>query len=210
MNTQVRGSPRYKRYLDEMPGSPITDVWTDIRPINSQAQERLGYPTQKPLALLERIISASSNEGDLVLDPFCGCGTTVHAAQKLNRRWIGIDVTHLAIHLHSAASERRLSRNPIRDRRRAKRSRRRPRACRPRQIRVPEMGARDDRRPALQRWQEGRRRRRGRFSLYKTRRQEDRKSHRLGQGRPEPQSGDGARISIVTVDQEGRQDGRVS
>ena len=74
-------------------------IWTDIPPINSQAQERLGYPTQKPLALLERILAASSNEGDLVLDPFCGCGTTVHAAQKMNRRWIGIDVTHLAVGL---------------------------------------------------------------------------------------------------------------
>jgi site-specific DNA-methyltransferase (adenine-specific) len=93
------GMPRYKRYLDEMPGTPVTSVWTDIPPINSQAQERLGYPTQKPLALLERIISASSNEGDVVLDPFCGCGTAVHAGQKLNRRWIGIDITHLAIGL---------------------------------------------------------------------------------------------------------------
>ncbi len=93
------GMPRFKRYLDEMPGTPLTDTWTDIFPINSQAQERLGYPTQKPLALLERIVSASSHEGDLVLDPFCGCGTTVHAAQKLNRRWVGIDITHLAIHL---------------------------------------------------------------------------------------------------------------
>lgn len=93
------GMPRYKRYLDEMPGAAITDFWDDIHPINSQAQERLGYPTQKPVALLERIISASSNEGDVVLDPFCGCGTTVHAAQKLHRRWIGIDVTHLAIGL---------------------------------------------------------------------------------------------------------------
>lgn len=74
-------------------------VWTDIPPLNSQAQERLGYPTQKPVALLERILNASSNPGDTVLDPFCGCGTTVHAAQKLNRRWIGIDVTHLAIGL---------------------------------------------------------------------------------------------------------------
>jgi len=74
-------------------------VWTDISPINSQAQERLGYPTQKPEALLERIISASSNEGDTVLDPFCGCGTTITAAHKLNRRWIGIDITHLAITL---------------------------------------------------------------------------------------------------------------
>ena len=71
----------------------------DIPPLNSQAQERLGYPTQKPVALLERIISASSNPGDVVLDPFCGCGTTVHAAQKLGREWIGIDVTHLAISL---------------------------------------------------------------------------------------------------------------
>lgn len=74
-------------------------VWTDIPPINSRAQERLGYPTQKPVALLERIISASSNPGDVVLDPFCGCGTTVHAAEKLGRQWIGIDVTHLAIGL---------------------------------------------------------------------------------------------------------------
>jgi site-specific DNA-methyltransferase (adenine-specific) len=93
------GMPRFKRYLDEMPGTPLTDVWTDIFPINSQAQERLGYPTQKPLALLERILAASSNEGDVVLDPFCGCGTTVHAAQKMGRRWIGIDITHLAIGL---------------------------------------------------------------------------------------------------------------
>jgi site-specific DNA-methyltransferase (adenine-specific) len=91
--------PRYKRYLDEMSGVPVGDVWDDIDPINSQAQERLGYPTQKPLALLERIIAASSNPGDVVLDPFCGCGTAVHAAQKLERRWIGMDVTHLAISL---------------------------------------------------------------------------------------------------------------
>ena len=91
--------PRYKRYLDEMPGVSISDVWTNISPINSQAAERLGYPTQKPLALLERIIEASSNQGDIVLDPFCGCGTTVEAAHKLRRRWIGIDVTHLAVNL---------------------------------------------------------------------------------------------------------------
>ncbi|MEP7241790.1 MAG: site-specific DNA-methyltransferase [Devosia sp.] len=75
------------------------DIVSDIPPLNSQAQERLGYPTQKPVALLERIISASSNPGDVVLDPFCGCGTTVHAAQKLGRQWIGIDVTPLAINL---------------------------------------------------------------------------------------------------------------
>lgn len=91
--------PRLKRYLDEMPGRLIGNVWTDIPPINSQAQERLGYPTQKPQALLERILSASSNPGDLVLDPFAGCGTTIAAAQKLSRRWIGIDVTHLSIAL---------------------------------------------------------------------------------------------------------------
>ena len=91
--------PRLKRYLDEMEGGVRGDVWTDISPINSQAQERLGYPTQKPLTLLERIILASSNEGDVILDLFCGCGTAVHAAQKLNRRWVGIDVTHLAISL---------------------------------------------------------------------------------------------------------------
>ncbi len=91
--------PQMKRFLDEQEGIPISDVWTDIPPINSRAQERLGYPTQKPVALLERIVNASSNPGDLVLDPFCGCGTTVHAAQKLDRRWIGIDITHLAVNL---------------------------------------------------------------------------------------------------------------
>jgi site-specific DNA-methyltransferase (adenine-specific) len=77
----------------------IGDVWTDIDRLNQTARERLGYPTQKPLALLERIIAASSNPGDVVLDPFCGCGTAVHAAQKLGRQWVGIDVTHLAISL---------------------------------------------------------------------------------------------------------------
>lgn len=92
---------RIKRYLEELPGVLCGDVWTDIFPINSQSQERLGYPTQKPAALLERIIRASSNPGDVVLDPFCGCGTAVHAAQKLGRKWIGIDITHLAIALIS-------------------------------------------------------------------------------------------------------------
>ncbi len=93
------GMPEYKRYLDEMPGVALQDIWTDVDPINSQAQERLGYPTQKPEALLERIIESSSNRGDLILDPFCGCGTTIAAAQKLDRRWVGIDLTHLAISL---------------------------------------------------------------------------------------------------------------
>ncbi|MBE3119567.1 MAG: restriction endonuclease [Candidatus Atribacteria bacterium] len=94
-----KGGIRLKRYLKDTPGIPIQDVISDINPINSQAAERLGYPTQKPEELLERIIKASSNEGDLVLDPFCGCGTTIAAAQKLGRRWIGIDITHLAITL---------------------------------------------------------------------------------------------------------------
>ena len=93
------GVPRYKRYLDMQRGKPISDVWADIPPINSQAQERLGYPTQKPEALLERIIKASSQEDNVVLDPFCGCGTAIATAQKLKRRWVGIDVTHLAITL---------------------------------------------------------------------------------------------------------------
>jgi DNA modification methylase len=93
------GTPRLKWYVTDLKGTALSDIWTDIPPISSQAQERLGYPTQKPVALLERIIGASSNEGDLVLDPFCGCGTTIHAAQKLGRQWIGIDVTHLAISL---------------------------------------------------------------------------------------------------------------
>ena len=96
---KVGGMPMFKRYLEESPGIPALDVFSDIQPLNNVAQERLGYPTQKPVALLERILSASSNPGDVVLDPFCGCGTTVHAAQKLGRHWIGIDVTHLAIGL---------------------------------------------------------------------------------------------------------------
>ena len=87
------------RYLDEQEGEILDNLWDDIQPLNSQAQERLGYPTQKPQALLERIVEASSNPGDVVLDPFCGCGTTVHAAQKLGRQWTGIDVTYLAIDL---------------------------------------------------------------------------------------------------------------
>ena len=93
------GLARKKRYLDEAKGRPINDVWTDINPISSQAMERLGYPTQKPLALLERIIKASSNADDTVLDPFCGCGTTVHAAESLGRKWIGIDISKFSIGL---------------------------------------------------------------------------------------------------------------
>jgi len=95
------GNPSWRRYLHEAETPRIHDIWADddVRPINRISAERLGYPTQKPEALLERIIIASSRESDLVLDPFCGCGTTIAAAQKLGRRWIGIDITHLAITL---------------------------------------------------------------------------------------------------------------
>jgi len=91
--------PYIKIYLDEMTGIPAQDLWADIGVINMMAKERLGYPTQKPEALLERIIRASSSKGDVVLDPFCGCGTTINVAQKLKRNWIGIDITHIAIAL---------------------------------------------------------------------------------------------------------------
>jgi site-specific DNA-methyltransferase (adenine-specific) len=93
------GKPRLKFYLDELEGAVLSDMWFDIPPISAHAKERLGYPTQKPEALLERIILASSSEGDLVLDPFCGCGTTISVAERLKRRWIGIDITYLAINL---------------------------------------------------------------------------------------------------------------
>jgi DNA modification methylase len=91
------GKPRLKMYADNAKGAMMQDWWGDIAALNSQAQERVGYPTQKPQSLLERIILSSSEAGDVVLDPFCGCGTAVAAAQKLDRQWIGIDITHLAI-----------------------------------------------------------------------------------------------------------------
>ena len=91
--------PRLKRYLDETKGQAVHDLWTDIPPVNSQAKERVGYPTQKPLALLERIIKASSNEGDVVLDPFCGCATACVAAEQLGRQWVGIDISSKAVEL---------------------------------------------------------------------------------------------------------------
>lgn len=88
--------PRLKRYLDEQEGMPVDSIWADIPPIQSQSEERLGYPTQKPLALLDRIVKASSNPNDIVLDAFCGCGTALVAAENLNRQWIGIDVSPTA------------------------------------------------------------------------------------------------------------------
>ena len=99
IQTRPGAVPQYIRYLDEMPGVPLQNIWADLPGINNRSKEMLGYPTQKPLALLERIIATSSNPGDLVLDPFCGCGTAIAAAEKLGRRWVGIDVTHLAITL---------------------------------------------------------------------------------------------------------------
>jgi len=93
------GMPRLKLYPEDLPGTPLQDVWTDIKTMHNLSSERLGYPTQKPLELLERIVQASSNPGDVVLDPFCGCGTAIAAAHKLDRRWIGIDITHLSVAL---------------------------------------------------------------------------------------------------------------
>ena len=91
--------PRFKRYLDEQKGRPLSDVWSDIPPINSRAKERVGYPTQKPLVLLERIIAVSSNPGDMILDPFCGCATACVAADQLDRQWVGIDISPKAVEL---------------------------------------------------------------------------------------------------------------
>ena len=99
VQTRPGAVPAYKRYLDEMPGVPLQDLWTDIKPVGSRSRERIGYPTQKPLALLERIIQSSSNEGDMVLDPFCGCATACVAAEKLDRRWAGIDLSPKAVEL---------------------------------------------------------------------------------------------------------------
>ena len=96
------GTPRLdglKVYLDELPGKQVPSIWNDIPRIGNTSKERLGYPTQKPLALLERVIKTSSNESDVVLDAFAGCGTTIEAAATLNRQWIGVDITHLAIAL---------------------------------------------------------------------------------------------------------------
>ena len=100
--------PRLKKYLDELRGLPLGDVWTDIAPLNSQSRERMGYPTQKPRELLDRIISLASNEGDVVLDPFCGCGTTIEAAQEMKRGWIGIDVAVHAVKVIESRLDERI------------------------------------------------------------------------------------------------------
>jgi len=96
VQTKPGAVPALKRYLDEQEGNPVDSIWSDIPPVQAQAGERLGYPTQKPLALLERIINASSNPNDLVLDAFCGCGTALVAAENLGRQWIGLDISPTA------------------------------------------------------------------------------------------------------------------
>ncbi|MBX3226358.1 MAG: site-specific DNA-methyltransferase [Labilithrix sp.] len=101
------GMPRRKRYLDEAKGLPAPDLWTDVEPLRSWHEEKTGYPTQKPLALLKRIILASSKEGDVILDPFCGCGTAIVAAQELKRQWIGIDITHVAVSVLKTRMEKK-------------------------------------------------------------------------------------------------------
>jgi site-specific DNA-methyltransferase (adenine-specific) len=105
------GRIRRKLYLDESPGTPVSDLWNDIKPIHAAAAERLGYPTQKPLALLERIVQASSNPNDIVLDAFCGCGTALEAAERLGRQWIGIDISPAAFQV---TAQRLRDRNPVR------------------------------------------------------------------------------------------------
>lgn len=91
------GMPRGKRFLEDSPGTPLQDIWTDIKPIHNMAQERLGFPTQKPISLLDRIILSSTNKGDVVFDPFCGCGTTIYSAVKNDRQWIGCDIAILSV-----------------------------------------------------------------------------------------------------------------
>jgi site-specific DNA-methyltransferase (adenine-specific) len=103
VQTRPGAVPQYKRYLDEMPGVPLQNVWTDVPVINNRSKEKIGYPTQKPEALLERIIKTSSNDASVILDPFCGCGTAIAVAQRLGRQWIGIDITELAIELWKGA-----------------------------------------------------------------------------------------------------------
>ena len=107
------GSVNVKQYIDDKEGTLISDVWDDIEVVHSQSKERLGYPTQKPVALLERIVKASSNKGDLILDPFCGCGTALVASQKLDRKWIGIDLSPTACKLMDKRLKKEFGITPI-------------------------------------------------------------------------------------------------
>ncbi len=108
-------TPRYKRFIDELKGVVISNIWSDIPPVNSQAKDALGFPTQKPIELLERIINVSSQPGDLILDPFSGCGTAIAAAQKTGRKWVGIDITHLAIAMHKSRLMDMFNIEPLKD-----------------------------------------------------------------------------------------------
>ena len=113
VQTSPGNVPRYKRYLDEQKGKRLNNIWVDIPNLTARSKERIGYPTQKPLALLERIIRASSNPGDMVLDPFCGCATTCVAAERLQRRWIGIDLSHKSFQLVKSRLEQRGVLEPV-------------------------------------------------------------------------------------------------
>jgi site-specific DNA-methyltransferase (adenine-specific) len=106
IQTRPGAVPQYKRYLDEMPGVPLQNLWMDVPVINNRSREKLGYPTQKPEALLERIIATSSNPGDIILDPFCGCGTTIAVAERLQRNWLGIDISPTAVGLMKRRMEK--------------------------------------------------------------------------------------------------------
>ena len=113
VQTSPGNVPRYKRYLDEQKGKTLNNIWVDIPNLTARSKERIGYPTQKPLALLERIIRASSNLGDMVLDPFCGCATTCVAAERLQRRWIGVDLSHKSFELVKSRLEQRGVLEPV-------------------------------------------------------------------------------------------------
>ena len=152
------GIARRRRYLDEAKGIPAQDIWSDIQALRSWHDERLGYPTQKPVALLERIIRAFSNSGDVVLDPFCRCGTTIHAAQKIGRQWIGMDITYHAINLTSVDGGCVRRRDRVGRERSAHRFRKRKAVSRARQIPIPTLGAVVDRRATFARRRRHRRR----------------------------------------------------
>ncbi len=113
VQTSPGNVPRYKRYLDEQKGKTLNNIWVDIPNLTARSKERIGYPTQKPLALLERIIRASSNPGDMVLDPFCGCATTCVAAERLQRHWVGIDLSHKSFELVKSRLEQRGVLEPV-------------------------------------------------------------------------------------------------
>ena len=204
--TKQGGQLRLKMYLDETPGVRLQNLWDDIPAVNSQAQERLGYPTQKPVALLERILATSSNPNEIVLDPFCGCGTAVHAAQKLGRRWIGIDITHLAISL----IEKRLNdafpgivyevHGTPKDLEGAHA------ASRGGQVPVPVVGGLAGQCRALRRQEARRRHRHRRAHLLQAGRQDDREGDRLGQGWRQRQCGHDLRTE--PCDRPGESQGR--